>query len=164
MSASSSIVPALVAALCLSGCGGSGAGPPGNTVVYTSRPRVDLSASGLPVLANGHTKLVEVPGARLEHDARLQDPITALGACVDEVIGCVSPDQRSLDDCFRSVRACATSTPWSEAVACCPSSCLEGYVARRAAGAPDFEAFRQTLFVDKSCMPGLTDLLARGRR
>ncbi len=118
----------------------------------------------MPVLANGNTKLVEVPGAQLEHNGRLRDPITALGACVDEVIGCVSPDNRSLDDCFRAVRPCATSTPWNEAVACCPSKCLEGYTALRNAGTPDFEAFRQTLFVDKICIPGLTDILARGRR
>ncbi|MBE2249086.1 MAG: hypothetical protein IAE78_06005 [Myxococcus sp.] len=150
-------------ALCVAGCDSSAA-PPGKLVTYPARPRVDLSASGLPTLANGNTLLVEVPRARLEHDGRLKDSLTALGACVDEVIGCVSPDERSLDDCFRSVRACSTPTPWNEAAPCCPSACLEGYAAERAAGKADFEAFRQTLFVEKTCMPGLTDLLARGRR
>jgi hypothetical protein len=132
-------------------------------VTYTSRPRVDLSASGLPTLANGNTRLVEVPGVRLEHDGRLKDSLTALGACVDEVIGCVSPDERSLDDCFRSVRSCSTNEPWNED-ACCPVACLEGYGAQRAAGMAEFDAFRQTLFVEKTCMPGLTEILAGGRR
>lgn len=157
-----SVASLVVAALLLAGC--SKPQPPGKVVAYASRPRVDLSTSGLPTLANGNTRLVEVPGARLEHDGRRRDSLTALGACVDEVIGCVSPDERSLDDCFRSVPACSTSTPWNETVACCPAACLEGYSAQRAAGQPDFEAFRQTLFVDKTCMPGLIEILAEGRR
>lgn len=162
MRAVTSLVPLVVAAFCFTGCDVSR--PPGNVVAYPSRPGVDLRASGLPALDNGNTELVAVPGARLEHDGRLKDSLTALGGCVDEVIGCVSPDERSLDDCFRSVRACSTTTPWNEGVACCPAACLQRYGALRATGKPDFDAFRQTLFVEKTCMPGLTDILAGGRR
>ena len=153
-----------MAALLLPGCEGKKAPAVDSEVKYTSRGRVDLTDSGLPVLANGNTKLIEVPGARLEHDPRLKDALTALGACVDEAIGCVSPDKRSLDECVRVVPKCTTDTPWDEETACCPVACSEGYAALRDAGMEDFEAFRQTLFIDKTCMPGLTEILARGRR
>lgn len=145
------------------GCSTSEAPTVGETVEVTPRPTVDLSSSGLPQLSNGHTELLEVPGGRLEYDPTLRDPITALAACVDVVIGCVDPDTRSLDDCFRSAPRCSTQTPWTEATPCCPSACFDLYASTRSAGAEPFPAFEQTLFIDRACMPGLSEQLAVGR-
>ena len=73
-------------ALCVAGCDSSAA-PPGKLVTYPARPRVDLSASGLPTLANGNTLLVEVPRARLEQEfpAFLKSPHRKPGAFTHRV-------------------------------------------------------------------------------
>jgi hypothetical protein len=87
------------------------------------------------------------------------DPLTAVARCTGWIVACVSPPDRSLDDCARSAPHCTTGQPWLETERCCPSACFDAYETRRQAGASAMLAFRTTYFTDASCFPGVAALL-----
>lgn len=159
---------ALLVSLITSGCSGEGGttAPPtvGQRVEFTPRERADLRGLGLPNTEDGHPILIQIPGAQLELDPELRDAITALGSCADLLMGCVEPEVRSLDDCFFSAPRCATDTPWNEGAACCPESCFVRYAELRLGGAEELPALETSLFVERTCFPGLVERMREGRR
>jgi hypothetical protein len=122
-------------------------------------PKVDLVNLPLPKTPDGKYLLMELAQAHLEVDPTVRDPLTAVGECVDQVTYCYSPGIRSLDECVRSVRTCATSTPWTEALGCCPKACQDGYAAARTAGTQSAAALDQVFFEKPDCFPGVADAL-----
>lgn len=121
-------------------------------------PQIDVKLP-LPKTPDGTYLLMELSQARLEIDPTLADPITAIGQCVDQVTYCYSPGTRSLDECVRSVRTCATSTPWMEVIGCCPEACQAGYAAARSAGAQPATALDSVFFEKPDCFPGVANAL-----
>ena len=97
---------------------------------------------------------VQIAGVRLDLDPTARDPITALGACADQVTRCFSPPERSLDQCVYAVRACATTAPWNEQ-ACCPVACRDGYRQMRDAGSAPFDAFQRVYLDAPTCVAGV---------
>ena len=146
----------LVATLWVAGCPSEEAEPPpvGNVVVFTPAPPADPTPGAF----------AGMPFVQLEIDPTQRDAITALGACAHWITQCVNPESRSVDDCFRSVPNCTADEPWREAELCCPAQCYAEYADRRRAGEDALAAFDAVLFVDRTCMPGLEQLLKEGRR
>ena len=122
--------------------------PPLDTTWLESLPKSD---EGLPILS-------EIAGSRLVADLSIRDPITALASCTSWITSCLSPGERSLDDCCRSAPPCKSHTPWLEGTPCCPAACFDQYVrARRSDGTP-FEAFEEVYFTNASCFPGVRQM------
>jgi hypothetical protein len=128
-------------------------------VTYT--PPADTNPSTLPLPRNDAGVIALTPGVPLGigWKAPAPGPMTALAACTRWISGCVSPPDRTVDDCARSVPACKTTTPWNEP-ACCPPACFDRYVAARNEGKADVDAFAAAYF-DRadSCVPGVSAAL-----
>ncbi len=130
----------------------------GRLVQYELPPASNLSDPSLPGrLPNGNLFVYEVPGAQLQLDPNLRDPITAYGGCLDWVSFCVSPPDRDFDDCARSAPTCGTDTPWLEEAECCPAACFEQYAARRRSGASPLQSFGEVYGKGATCFPGLAN-------
>ena len=79
---------------CRACCRAGGEGPAcpiGHPVSFDPPPPPDLAAAHLPRLPNGHFLAIAIPGAQLEIDPTLRDPVTALGACTAWITSCVDP-------------------------------------------------------------------------
>ncbi|MDP1823621.1 MAG: hypothetical protein Q8L48_10275 [Archangium sp.] len=135
--------------------------PPPEPALYTPPPRLKPEEAGLTRLANGNYFLMAAPGATLQYDPTLKDPLTALAACSQWLVGCFSPNERTLDACVEAVPACQTPSPWEEAAPCCPSACKDQYRQQRQGTADAFAALDAVLFVDGSCLPGVNALLGK---
>lgn len=101
----------------------------------------------------GRPILMESNEARLEYDAAQKTPLTAVAGCTGWIAGCVKPGQRTLDQCAKFAPTCATSTPWLEHTACCPSACATDYLVARQSGTSDSEAFFTTYLYKGACFP-----------
>ena len=121
-------------------------------------PTLDVLKLPLPKTAEGKYLLMQLADAHLEIDPTVRDPFTSVGDCVDSVTYCYTPGSRTLDECVRSVRTCATSTPWKEALGCCPQACQDGYAAARADGVEPAAALDKVFF-ETTCFPGVTAAL-----
>jgi hypothetical protein len=136
------------------GDGGTGAGggtAGGTAIVLPQLPPVP----NLVVFGPGATKLLaDVSNARVELDPTQRDALTALGECADLLTYCYAPPAFTLARCFSTVRACATSTPWTEA-ACCPADCRTAFTREVAAGLSPNRAFEKVLFLEPDCFPGV---------
>lgn len=134
----------------------------GRDVVFSGPPPLPLDAiAALPISPDsGLPELIRLPEGGLELDVNQRDAITDVGQCTGWITACVTPGARSLDDCVRSVPACAAGTAVGGAVACCPSACAADYKQARLSGASDMDAFMNTYFNDGSCVPGFTGLNA----
>src|SRR5262249_4095135 len=117
-------------------------GPPkGDATPYVTPPSITVpplrkvDASSLPKDEKGRPILNETLGVRLVYDAKLHDPITAMGACVDLATACVQPpstsNRRTEDACWASTPKCATNRPWAEGKDCCPARCQDLYTRLR---------------------------------
>lgn len=122
---------------------------------------VRIEETGLLRLANGNAFLVAVPGAALQYDPTLRDPLTALAACSQWVLGCFQPGARTLDACMSAVPACTSATPWLEAAPCCPAACKSRYLEERESTTDPYTALDAVLFQDGACLPGVNALLGR---
>lgn len=122
-------------------------------------PVLDAVKLPLPKTADGKYLLMQLSQAQLELDPTVRDPITAVGECADQVTYCYAPGTRSLDDCVRSVRTCATESPWGEALGCCPKACQDDYAAERTKGTGAAAALDVVLFERHTCFPGLAAAL-----
>jgi hypothetical protein len=122
-------------------------------------PVIDVLKLPLPKAADGNYLLMQLSQAQLELDPTLRDPLTAVGECVDQVTYCYAPNIRSLDECVRSVRTCASPTPWSEPLGCCPQACQDAYAAHRKDGVEPAEALDKAFFEKPDCFPGVTKAL-----
>ena len=132
----------------------------GREVVFEGPTKIDPAVLDvLPKSDEGRPILIEIPGARLEIDLERRDPITVLGNCTSWIAACVSPGERSIDDCARSAPVCETNTPWNEEKICCPTSCFEQYRTERLSGSEPIDALDKVYFMDASCFPDVTGLL-----
>ena len=122
-------------------------------------PVINLIGIKLPKDADGKYLLMRLSESSLEIDPTIRDAITALGECDDQITYCFSPNERSLDECVRSVTTCKTSTPWNE-LPCCPKKCQDDYAAARTRGVEPATALDTVLFAEHTCFPGVTDALA----
>jgi hypothetical protein len=120
-------------------------------------PSVDFSV--LPHDSSGRVTLIEIAGSRVDLDPSQSDAITALGSCADLVTYCTAAASSTLDQCVDDARTCATSTPWSESDACCPSACRDAYHQARNGGASDTAAFERVWFESPDCFPGVRSAL-----
>ncbi len=130
----------------------------GRQLDFSGPPPVELSdLAALPVDEDtGLPVAIEIPGMRVLIDLERKDPITGLGECLTWVTACVQPEQdRSLDDCVRSVPRCSAADPWLDTSLCCPTACYERYRSLRLSGTARFEAFERVLFGGNSCYPGV---------
>lgn len=122
-------------------------------------PIVDGLTLPLPKLANGNYQLMNLSQAQLELDPTVRDPLTSMGDCVDLVSYCYAPNERSLDECVRSVATCKTETPWaSELIPCCPAQCQEDFVDARKSMDPA-AALDDVFFEKHRCFPGVSAAL-----
>lgn len=150
-----------VVAVALAACSRSKApaAPVGRVVGYA--PPADTDPALLALPRNDAGVMALTPGVPLGVGwaPPAPGPMTALAACTRWITGCVSPPDRTVDDCARSVPACKTPRPWDEA-ACCPQACFDRYVAARAAGKTDTDAFTGAYF-DRAdnCVPGVSAAL-----
>jgi hypothetical protein len=133
----------------------------GTIVSFTPPPLPDPATLGLPASGAGTYLLTRAPGVELRLDPNLRDPVTAVARCARWITLCVSPPERTLDDCTRSAPHCATDEPWLESAECCPASCFAAYEVQRAAGVSPMLALERVLFDDGACVPGLRALLER---
>jgi hypothetical protein len=132
----------------------------GHTVSFDPGPIPNPVSLGLPTADDGTFLLMTLAtGVQLEIPASVADPITAMGRCAGWIVACVSPPDRSLDDCARSAPACTTSQPWLETLRCCPVPCFTAYESLRLAGVAPLLAFQIAYFDDASCFPGVRQLL-----
>lgn len=131
----------------------------GRQVSFEGPPEIDPAVlDTLPKSDEGRPILIEIPGMRLELDLDRRDPITVLGNCTGWIATCVSPGERSIDDCTRSVPICKTDTPWFEEKICCPAACFEQYRTERLNGSDPLDALEEVYFKDASCFPEVTGL------
>ncbi|MBS1149762.1 MAG: hypothetical protein H6Q89_1460 [Myxococcaceae bacterium] len=128
-------------------------------ITVPALPMIDPLKLPLPKTVDGKYLLMELSQARLEVDPTVRDPLTAVGECVDQVTYCYTPNVRSLDECVRSVRTCATQAPWAEPLGCCPKACQDGYAALRAAGTEPDLAVSTAFFGKPYCFPGVAAAL-----
>lgn len=131
--------------------------PIGKIVRFTPEAPVDVRTLELPAGADGHPRLIQVPGGELTVNPARANPVTAFGRCAYWITACVSPPDRTIDDCARSAPPCGSPEPWAEAALCCPAACFTDYEALRRAGTADIAAFGQAYF-DGACIPGLRAL------
>jgi hypothetical protein len=131
----------------------------GKVVHFTPPPQADPATLPGPVLENGVKLLLDSPRTQLGWTRPVPGPLTAAASCSQWITACVGPG-RTLDDCARSVPACATAQPWNEP-ACCPPECFQQYATARVAGTKDTEAFLSIYLDDaNTCIPGLAALVA----
>ncbi len=151
---------------CRACCRAGGQGPRcpvGQPIDFTPPAPQDLTQLGLPTAASGRPIVIAIPGAQLEVDPARKDGLTGLGACAHWITECVAGGH-ALDDCARSAPPCGTATPWEEPAACCAPPCFARYQEMRRAGTEAVAAFDAVYFGTDSCMPGVTDLLRKGRQ
>lgn len=116
-------------------------------------PEVDLSL--FPKSGGDQNRLLaDVSAARIEIDPTMSDAITAVGACVDQVVSCYQPGSAPLADCLERARVCETKEPWNEAT-CCPQPCKDDFTKAVEKGATEADAFDTVFFADGTCFPGL---------
>jgi len=139
--------------------GGADAGTTvGQVISFTPAPDDDPSTIPGPRTDAGDLVLAQGAQFQLLWSPPVPGPMTAAAACTRWVTSCVVAGHL-LDDCARSVPACATDQPWDEP-ACCPVACYERYAAARQRGVEDVEAFLAAfLGKDDPCIPGMAALL-----
>jgi hypothetical protein len=145
----------------ISACSKNAAAPPptvGKVVQFTPPPQVDPATLPGPLLDGGVKLLLDSSRAQVGWIRPAPGPLTAAASCSQWITACVGPG-RSLDDCARSVPACATAQPWNEP-ACCPAECFQRYAVARIAGTNDTAAFLSIYLDDaNTCIPGLAALV-----
>lgn len=131
----------------------------GAEVAFEPPPEItDADLSELPIGEDGLPLLIKVPGLDIVVDLDQSNQLTGLGRCLSLVTSCVSPPDRSIDDCMRSAPICSESEWWRESEACCPSECFTNYEEQRFAGIRDLDAFSGTFFSPQSCIEEIREL------
>jgi hypothetical protein len=130
--------------------------PPPGPYPQAATVDVDALASILPKDADGKPVLLEVGGVALTLGAERKDAIGAHASCIDLFTRCVVKTKDS-DRCAADVPRCATSEPWNESAACCPSACVAAYQEERRLGATNIEADLAVFGSTHECFPGLVE-------
>jgi hypothetical protein len=127
---------------------------------YNVTPDSQAVAAGYMATAMGGSKEDVRAAIEASREASIQpDPLTSAKLCGDLILGCVA-ESVSPSECFSSVRACRTDTPWkSETKPCCHRSCPQVYRKLVAGGTAELSALRLSIFGDSqgrgACMPQL---------
>jgi hypothetical protein len=135
----------------------------GRDVIYEGPKPIDPAVlASLPIdVPTGKPVAIEISDVKIVFDENVHDAIRGFGECKIWIATCINENEnRSLDDCSRSVPQCTTSEPWNEAKICCPTECFERYKENRKILSP-IETFEKVYLEDASCYPGYNQLLKK---
>jgi len=114
-------------------------------------------AEVLPKDPSGAAILLEVAGEALTIGAPRRDAVGAAAKCRDLLDSCLRKT-KDPDACARTAPRCQTTTPWTEAAACCAEACIAAYEEERRLGADESAAHIAVFGSTHECFPGLQQL------